>query len=114
MQDCFREHPDIYGSELEEDDAPPDEGAYSPSPAAPPDLGGGSMPAAATSAISESQPAPPPSRSDSSALGAGSSDTERARAAKQQVERDHGEPTSESVELVPRAAHDATDSDARK
>lgn len=113
MQDCFREHPDIYGSELEEDDAPLEESAQSPSPAPPPDSGDGSMPAAATSAIPESQSPPPPSSSlDPSASGAGSSDTERAQAAKEQVERDHGEPTSESDEIVPKAAHDATGGNA--
>jgi mitochondrial intermembrane space import and assembly protein 40 len=26
MQNCFREHPDVYGSELEDDEAPPAEG----------------------------------------------------------------------------------------
>lgn len=107
MQDCFREHPNIYGSELEDDDAPPEEGAPSPSPAFPPDSEEGSIPAAATSATSQSQP-PPPSSADPWASAAGTSDTERAQAAKQQVENDHGEPTSESDELVPKAAHDAT------
>lgn len=33
--------------------------------------------------------------------------TERAKQAKKQVERDHGEPLSESDEIVPKAAHDA-------
>ena len=111
MQNCFREHPDIYGSELEEDDAPAEEGAPSPSPAPPPDSGDGSIPAAATSATPELQP-PPSSSPNPSA--AGTSDTERAQAAKQQVESDHGEPASESDEMVPKAAHDATGANAEK
>ncbi|KAL9070059.1 MAG: hypothetical protein Q9161_005115 [Pseudevernia consocians] len=116
MQSCFREHPDIYGSELEEDDdddAPAEEGAPAPSPAAPPDSGDGSIPAAATSATPESQ-AQPVSSPNPSASDAGTSDTERAQAAKQQVERDHGEPASESDEMVPKAAHDATGANAEK
>ena len=101
MQECFRAHPDIYGAELEDDDAnPPDESAQSPSPA-PADA---SLPTAATSATSDSQ-APPP---EPSASGAGTSGTERAKAAKRQVERDHGESTGEGDGLVPKAAHDAT------
>ena len=36
------------------------------------------------------------------------SDTERARAAKEQVERDHGDAADGSHEMVPKAAHDAT------
>ncbi|KAL9134063.1 MAG: hypothetical protein Q9175_004763 [Cornicularia normoerica] len=111
MQDCFREHPDIYGSELEEDDAPPDEEAQSPSLTLSPDSGDGSIPAAATSAISESH-SPPSSTPDPSALGDSTSDTERAHAAKQQVESDHGEPMSESDEMVPKATHDATAANA--
>ena len=103
MQNCFREHPDIYGSELEEDEAPPEEGAPSPSPAPPPDSGDELIPAAATSATLES-PSPP----SSSLSATGSDDTDRAKAAKQQVERDYGEPISESEEMVPKAAHDAT------
>lgn len=105
MQDCFREHPEIYGSELEEDDAPPEEVA--PAPAPPPDSGDGVIPAAATSAIPESQP-PPSSSPDPLASAAGTTDTQRAQAAKQQVEKDHGSPISESNEMVPKAAHDAT------
>ena len=114
MQNCFREHPDIYGSELEDDNAPPEEGAPSPSPAPLPGSGDGSIPAAATSATSESQQPPSSSPPDASSSAAGTSDTERARAAKQQVESDHGEPLSESNELVPRAAHDATGADTEK
>ena len=114
MQDCFRQHPDIYGSELDEaddeDDPAPIDDAASPSPVpapAPPlDPVEGSIPAAATSATPESQPLQS-SSSSSSPDPPGSSDTERARAAKKQVERDHGDAADESHGMVPKAAHDA-------
>lgn len=117
MQDCFRQHPDIYGSELEEDqdqDQEPESDAPTPAPDAPiptsspltasPDQQ--PIPLSATSATSEPQS---PLSSSTPDASAGASDTERARAAKQQVESDHGsEPISESDNLVPKAAHDAT------
>ena len=112
MQGCFREHPDIYGSELEgeeDDDAPLDESAPSPSSIDPTE---GSIPAAATSATTQSQSSPS-SSPGSSVLEAGTSDTERARAAKQQVERDHGDAADESDEMVPKAAYDATGDGSR-
>ena len=109
MQDCFRGHPDVYGSELEgdDDDAPLDEGT----PAPLIDSADGSLPAAATSATPEPQSLPSSSSPDTLA---GTSDTERARAATQQVERDHGDVTSECDELVPKAAHDAVGATAGK
>ena len=114
MQDCFREHPDIYGSELEEDDdAPPDD----QDALSPPDPSDVAIPESATSAIPESQNPPPPPSSTinpSTSRPATGSDTDRARAAKQQVERDHGESISESEELVPKAAHDATAANTAK
>lgn len=118
MQTCFREHPDIYGSELEEeeDESLPAEGApaHSPSPAPPPESGDGSIPAAATSATPESQAPPPSSSSDHSTSKPGTSNTERAQAAKQQVESEHGQQRSESDALVPKAAHDATGANVAK
>lgn len=115
MQDCFRGHPDVYGSELEGDDdnAPLDESAPAPvtSPAAPIDTVDGSLPAAATSATPEPQSLPSSSSPDTLA---GTSDTERARAATQQVERDYGDVTSDGDELVPKAAHDAVGATAGK
>lgn len=112
MQTCFRSHPDIYGSELQEDDddddaPPPEEAAPSlSSPILSPTPSDAAIPVAATSASPEPQPL---SSADPSNLGEeGTSNTERAQAAKRQVEREHGEPTSESDELVPKAAHDAT------
>ena len=112
MQDCFRQHPDIYGSELDEaedeDDPSPIDDAASPAPAPPLDPAQGSIPAAATSATPQSQPLPSSSSSFSSSDPPASSDTERARAAKKQVERDHGDAADQSHEMVPKAAHDAT------
>ena len=114
MQDCFRQHPDIYGSELDEaeddDDLVPIDDAASPTPAPPLDPAEGSIPAAATSATPQSQPLPSPSSSSSSSSSPldspSSTDTERARAAKRQVERDHGDAADVSQEMVSKAAHD--------
>ena len=112
MQTCFREHPDIYGSELEDEEdqnAPPAPDAPTPASAPAltslPDSPAEPIPAAATSASTEPQTLAPSPSPDS---GAGSSDTERTQAAKEQVVRDHGNFTSESDKLVPKAAHDAT------
>ena len=110
MQDCFREHPDIYGSELDEDDDPPPDDQDALSPPDPTDT---TIPAPATSAIPDSQP-PSSTTNPSTSQPATSSDTDRAQAAKQQVERDHGESVSESEEVVPKAAHDATAANAAK
>lgn len=99
MQDCFRQHPDIYGAELDDDEAP-EEGSAA--------LEGGEVPATAVSA--EEAPASPlevPSEPPAGTSTAGD-DTRRARAAKEQRETQHPEAISESDELVPKAAHDAT------
>ena len=119
MQTCFREHPDIYGAELQDDDdddAPPT-GEDAPSLSSPtlsPISSDAAIPVAATSASPEPQPSSSSVDPSTTAREGGTSNTERAQAAKRQVERDHGEPTSESDELVPKAAHDATGVDARK
>ena len=97
MQDCFRDHPDVYGAELEEeDDKPADKSVQldntngeqpnSPLRVAPPDADVGK-----TRNIEEDA-------------------KERAKAANAQVREDHGthEAPSESDSLVPKAAHDAT------
>ena len=79
----------------------------------PPDPTDTTIPASATSAIPDSQP-PSSTTSPSTSRPATGSDTDRAQAAKQQVERDHGESMSESEEVVPKAAHDATAANAAK
>lgn len=108
MQDCFREHPDVYGSELEEDEVE-DELAE----------GGGEvavasdMPLEATSqkmeegtgAASEAETGP--SRVEEIAS--------RAKAVTETVkDRLVGDSTSEEDALVPKAAHDATSANAGK
>jgi intermembrane space import and assembly protein 40 len=35
MQDCFRQHPDIYGAELEDDDEPQSDAPQTDAPASP-------------------------------------------------------------------------------
>ena len=97
MQDCFREHPDIYGAELEDDS---DEGI------SPED----------TEAATSLTTAPLESESPITSLPKAREDEtqHRAQAAKAQVEAEHGEPTSESDAMVPKAAHDATGVNAGK
>lgn len=95
MQTCFRAHPDIYGSELDEDEL------------------AGEIDSAQADAGAEATPASP-----STTKGEKVSDgpdhpaavqgkRERAQAATQQVKADHGEHTSESDEVVPKAWHDS-------
>ncbi|KAK5135671.1 hypothetical protein LTR08_004972 [Meristemomyces frigidus] len=123
MQNCFREHPDVYGSELDDDEAPPPEmpdTQESPveSRPAPPSA---SEPTPSQS--TESEPAAMPSLANmdsSSTHGHGEKvadyanapgadrdgKRERAQAATKQVQQDHG-PRSETEHAVPKAAHDA-------
>lgn len=96
MQTCFREYPDIYGSELEGEDGDDDSLLDEASPP-PIDPTEGSIPAAATSATPE--PQSPPSKSPNlSSSDASTSDAERARAATD----------GSDAMRVPKAAHDAT------
>ncbi|KAL9099364.1 MAG: hypothetical protein Q9163_005125 [Psora crenata] len=121
MQTCFRDHPDIYGGELEDDDDEGWEGAEQSSPPSPGETPS-PVPATSTPAPLEATSAGPegthnPSTSSGPSAVAslekgpvphqGDDATARAKAAKEQVEIDQGEPTSESDELVPKAAHDA-------
>lgn len=98
MQNCFREHPDVYGAELEDDveaEAREQDGA-SPS-------------------SQSEQPKMPESNPDAEKVADSGADStkaiqgkrERSNAATEQVNRDHGL-MSESDNLVPKAAHDAT------
>jgi intermembrane space import and assembly protein 40 len=108
MQDCFRQHPDIYGAELEDDEADyeGEEGASGAQV--------GSPEAAAAPAASASAPSPQPTPVAEKAIApvakredpAPKSKTSKAEAATEQVKKDHT-PLSESSELFPRAAHDA-------
>ena len=113
MQDCFREHPDIYGGELEEEEEGEGEGGEAVGMgrmsatttegdgAMHLEYKGGALPAAATSA------APTPEHEVMGEERKGT-DTERAKKATEQVRREHGEGLSESEEVVPKAALDAT------
>ena len=112
MQECFRAHPDIYGSELDDDDedAPGLEGVETPG--AP-----GANPAEASHGLTASRDTKPDASHD--ARGGNARDEEekgreeRAKDASKQV-KDTYEPQSESDSLVPKAAHDATTSSEGK
>ena len=115
MQNCFREFPEVYGAELddeEEEGNAADGGLAAEGEAVTVTARSAAepIPAAATSAAPESHtpPAAPSAGSDETER------TERAKAAKEQVERDHAGPMSESDELVPKAAHDATSANVGK
>ena len=106
MQDCFREHPDVYGGELEEDvegiegDAGAEVGVEGE---------GGGLPAAATKATDEGGPAPATATTPEKDGDEGKDATQRAKRATEQVRSEHSDTPSESEELVPKAAFDATD-----
>lgn len=114
MQDCFRAHPDIYGAELEDDEEGQEEGQEEGESGSRPPVD--ASPEAASSAASTPSPLPTPVSEPETIPSpapvanredlAPSSKTERAKAAAEQVKRDHI-PTSESEKLVPRASHDA-------
>jgi intermembrane space import and assembly protein 40 len=104
MQNCFREHPDIYGAELDDDVE---------AEAREQDKAGQS----GQSELSEQsqqpkQPKANPNAEKVADRGADSSEAiqakrDRSNAATAQVNRDHGA-MSESDSLVPKAAHDAS------
>jgi len=98
MQDCFREHPDVYGAELEDDEAP-QEGVEAPAEgqAAPPQHEAGEK-------VSK------PQGSDSAEVVAGKQ--ERASQAAQQMKQTDA--LSESDEVVPKAWHSGVDANTSK
>jgi intermembrane space import and assembly protein 40 len=104
MQDCFREHPDIYGAELEDDEegveAPAQEGQAISSPEHP-----------AGSPHDGGEKVSKPYGRDSDEVVAGK--TERASRAAEQVKRD-SEPVSESETMVPKAWHSGVDANTEK
>ncbi|KAE9978044.1 hypothetical protein BLS_000916 [Venturia inaequalis] len=121
MQDCFRAHPDIYGAELEDDeeevqDLPGDGGSKAPAgvssdDASPLPTPGQQSQQPPPPAAKREEPAPAATREEQPPAAkredpSPSSKTEKAKAATEQVKKDHT-PTSESEHLVPRAAHDA-------
>ena len=97
MQDCFREHPEIYGSELEDDEEAPLEGAQEGQAVAAPHEGG--------------EKVSKPYGQDSQEVVAGKN--ERASQAAEQVKRDSA-PVSESESVVPKAWHSGVDAETEK
>ena len=116
MQDCFRQHPEIYGGELEDDEVEQEvreqesqkEGIEMPvhqsqaivSPS-------GSATTAITAAPKSLSADGGPSRSGEHEDQSQEAKTERAKEAKAQVQKEHP-PLDESDALVPKASHDAT------
>lgn len=98
MQNCFREHPDIYGSELDEDEAPEGEALPSETSAS----SSGELESSSSAPASKGEKVGDEGAHPIEAQGK----TERAQAAAKQVKADH-EPTSESEEMVPKAWHDS-------
>lgn len=101
MQNCFREHPDVYGAELEDDveaEAREQDNAAGQS----------------------TQPTQPEANPDAEKVADRGADhpeaiqgkRERSNAATEQVKRDH-DIMSESDSLVPKAAHDATGQESK-
>lgn len=96
MQDCFRAHPDIYGSELDEDEV--EDELLTPEDGEGQKGGQKGAPTAAQGDKVSDGPATP-----EDAQGK----TERSQAATEQVKREHGGQTSETKEAVPKAWHDS-------
>ena len=121
MQDCFRQHPDVYGGELDDegDEGEGERGIDALNDGAE-DEGGeervGSLvgrPKGETGKVIDEEGE---TKSKQPGLADGNRQeedtekqarTERSKAAKGQVERDHGI-QSEADKMVPKAAHDAT------
>ncbi|KAL8711902.1 MAG: hypothetical protein Q9220_003846 [cf. Caloplaca sp. 1 TL-2023] len=124
MQDCFREFPEIYGGELEEEEVEEEiqmrgrgqkEGEQEmPMHQRQTDGGGdgGSSAMAANTTIPQPATAatdntPRAQTRDESIDQSEAAKTKRAKEATAQVQKDHSAPLSETDELVPKAAHDA-------
>jgi len=114
MQNCFRQYPEIYGSELDNQDEDDEEEGIVPAEGAPA--------AAAETAKADLQPTSDSSKTTPT-TGTGlvpegyrpseNTETLRANAATEQVRREH-KPVSESESLVPKAAHDSTDANVQQ
>ncbi|KAL2352501.1 intermembrane space protein [Cryomyces antarcticus] len=112
MQDCFRQHPEIYGAELADDDDDDDVTAgddatpavadqSKPTSSEPPSLADTSSPHGRGEKVADVKPHHEP---DPEPVVQGK--IERAESATKQVAQDHGEPTSESDSMVPKSWHD--------
>jgi len=119
MQDCFRQHPDVYGAELDDDEDPAAPGEPAPALADESSPGLSASPTGVEPSASHAS-APPAQSNMQTSVGRGEkvSDRrddpasikgkqERSQAATQQVNSQH-DITSESDQMVPKAAHDAT------
>ena len=106
MQECFREHPDVYGAELEDEEAEASIDAQGETP----QESDSTVEVTSELASPPKPPSPPTPPHESDHPDA---KTERAKAATKQVTKDH-DIQAESEELVPKAAHDATTSEAKK
>jgi len=118
MQECFRKHPEIYGSELDEDEVdaaatgePMPAGSGQPEPALTASVAG-VEPSASQQSVSASRPQSQSSAGQSEQASDNTSSTKRAQAARDQVVAQH-EPTSESEDMVPKAWHDASVQDSK-
>jgi intermembrane space import and assembly protein 40 len=98
MQDCFREHPEIYGAELEDDEEALQGELEGQAIASPAQHEGGEK-------VSK-----PYGQDSAETVNA---KTERAAQAKEQVKRDSA-PVSESETMVPKAWHSGVDADTEK
>ncbi|KAJ4289015.1 Oxidoreductase [Kalmusia sp. IMI 367209] len=108
MQGCFRQYPEIYGSELDSDADDEDD---IPADAAP------ATTAAETSALAETQGAKSQAQSASDPLKAPLSkeqDSGMVPDSYRPSSETEREPVSESEQLVPKAAHDASNATAEK
>lgn len=99
MQNCFRAHPDIYGAELDDNDEVPEGESGTGEAAAQPET------PVASSSRGEKVAEQGIGKSDDAAKVAGK--RARAQEASKQVKAEHGEPSSETDEVVPKAWHDA-------
>lgn len=126
MQNCFRQYPEIYGSDLDTDE---DLDAEQPTEAPAAEVTSPSTEDSAAGRQERAQAATQQVRDDHSDaekkyIGpATTKDTDsdreakkrRAKAAKEQVKRNHGgEPLSEADEVMPRAAFDDREANEKK
>ena len=136
MQDCFREHPDVYGGELDDEDEDleglnePDDGLEESGERregsveekdgekglAGRPAGESGHTVTQTGEVRDGQGVPAVSSRDERADSQTTDTAKAAKAAKTQVQEEHGvtEGQSESDALVPKAAHDATGANTGK
>lgn len=93
MQDCFREHPDVYGSELADQEGEEEEETLAQAQGVE-----------AAAAIPTTA-APAVERSSETLISGEVAGIERANESTAQVAKDHS-PLSESKEIVPKVLHD--------